>query len=434
MNQDDQVEQLKASLKRPEHTQQELDRRIFHLKTLYDVGKDIFASVDSDAILKNFLLMTMGNFGVMDGLILTMDLPSEEVSRFESLGFQDGDTTVLQESAERLLLQARDEGHINDTAIYLDFSELAGSSACTLAFRVTPELLGILALGGKLTGDPYTEEDKELLATLVNNLCVALRNARSFEDITHLNRELREKNLQLERTLDELRTALRKVELLEDIKANLKEFVPVTVSRLIERSPNGSIPEGKEQDVSVLFLDIQDYTSISEKLASEELHRLVEQYLSICIEAIHSNNGDVNEPTGDGFMVLFLEEDERENALNAVRAAVTIAKELAAINESRSMSAEPLVVNIGVDSGRAYVGATKFESYTGPRSTYTARGMVTNLAARICDVASDGSILVSGSTAGRIKDRFVVSPLGSYSLKNVSEDVEIFTVMDEIAS
>jgi len=64
----------------------ELDRRVYHLKTLYDVGKDIFGSVDFEAILKNFLLMTMGNFGVMEGLILVLDMPSGKITHFQSNG------------------------------------------------------------------------------------------------------------------------------------------------------------------------------------------------------------------------------------------------------------------------------------------------------------------------------------------------------------
>ncbi len=81
--------------------------------------------------------------------------------------------------------------------------------------------------------------------TLVNNLVVGLKNSRSFEEIKHLNEDLQEKNIQLEKALKELRAALKKVELLESIKANLSKFVPTTVTRMIEGSPTGEIQEGK---------------------------------------------------------------------------------------------------------------------------------------------------------------------------------------------
>ena len=62
------LEQLRTSLQQAERIQTELDRRVYYLKTLYDVSKDIFGSVEYETILKNFLLMTMGNFGLAEGL------------------------------------------------------------------------------------------------------------------------------------------------------------------------------------------------------------------------------------------------------------------------------------------------------------------------------------------------------------------------------
>ncbi|MGD9149788.1 MAG: hypothetical protein PVG40_05830, partial [Desulfobacterales bacterium] len=60
----EELKKLRSALKQSEDVQNELDRRVFYLKTLYDVSKDIFSSVESEAILRNFLLMAMGNFGV----------------------------------------------------------------------------------------------------------------------------------------------------------------------------------------------------------------------------------------------------------------------------------------------------------------------------------------------------------------------------------
>jgi len=54
--------------------------------------------------------------------------------------------------------------------------------------------------------------------------------------------------------------------------------------------------------------------------------------------------------------------------------------------------------------------------------------MVTNVAARVGAFAYDGAILVSRPTADRVKELFPLTPLGKFSLKNVSEQVEIFEV------
>ena len=300
--------------------------------------------------------------------------------------------------------------------------------ACALPFAVGPECLGLLAVGPKLIGEPYNEDDKELLVTLVNNLAISLTNARSFEDIKRLNQDLQEKNVELEKILAELQAALKKVEILESIKSNLSKFVPTAVTRMIEKSPTNDILDAKERDVSILFLDIEGYTKLSERLGVAELNDIIEKYFSVFMEAIYANNGDVNETAGDGLMVLFPSEDETTNALNAVRAALTIREKAAIINQEEAVSSESLVINMGINSGRALLGAAKFDSLTGSRWTYTARGMVTNLAARIGDLAKGGEVLLSQSTAGRVKDYFSLKPMGKASLKNVSEKMEIFSV------
>jgi class 3 adenylate cyclase len=86
---------------------------------------------------------------------------------------------------------------------------------------------------------------------------------------------------------------------------------------------------------------------------------------------------------------------------------------------------------MGINSGQALVGAAKFETYSGSRWTYTARGSLTNVAARIGALATGGSIYLSKATADRIKQHFSPVPKGRFKLKNVSEEVEIFELYKE---
>ncbi len=431
MNLKDEMEQHKEPSNKTDSIQSELDRRVFHLKTLYDVSKDIFGTVDFEVILKNFLLMTTGNFGVIEGFILTQDLPSEEITHFVSVGFGENERTSLSEGGRKLLVYWDKEETVLDGHKLEGLGVLPQTVACVLPFSVGEACSGFLGLGSKIVGEPYNENDKELLITLVNNLVVSLRNARSFEDIKRLNLDLQEKNVQLEKALTELQAALRKVELLESIKANLSKFVPTAVTRMIEKSPTSDILDAKERDVSILFLDIEGYTKLSERIGVAELNELIEKYFSVFMEAIYANDGDVNETAGDGLMVLFPSEDETTNALNAVRAALTIREKAAIINQEDDAASESLVINMGINSGRALLGAAKFDSLTGSRWTYTARGMVTNLAARIGDLATGGAVLLSRSTVDRVKEHFSLHSLGKVSLKNVSEEVEIFAVQDQ---
>ena len=418
------VETLEKELHQSAHVQNELDRRVFYLKTLYDVSKDIFSSVDSETILRSFLLMAMGNFGVSQGFILVVDASSREMSHFVEVGLEENDVSGLKADIDRLISQGAFAESIEDNTDTLQRGLASKLAAFLNTFEIEKGRSGVFGLGPKLIGEPYHENDRELLDTLLNNLIVALKNARSFEKIKRLNLDLESKN-------SELKAALRKVEILESIKSNLCKFVPTVVTRMVENSPTDKIEEAEERDISVLFLDIEGYTKITESVGGTEVNTLVEKYFSVFMDAIYENNGDVVETAGDGLMVLFMTDDDHQHALEAVRAARTIKEKACLINDECSLdNSQPLVVNIGICSGRAFVGAAKFESYTGARWTYTSHGTTTNVAARLCGHAKGGAILVSKTTANRVGSYFSFSPLGKFPLKNLTEKVDIFALQE----
>jgi class 3 adenylate cyclase len=428
MNPQEEIRHLRESLKQAENVQAELDLRAFNLKTLYDVSKDIYGTVESETIIRNFLLMTMGNFGVMDGFVLLQDESSETDGQFVAIGFQDENHDVLENASIRLLELPQTASEPIDPLSSKHDRSFPESVNLLLPFDVGPDSPGLLGLGAKLIGEPYNENDIELLDTLVNNLVIALKNARSFAQARKLNKSLKLQNIELEKAFDELRKAMHKVEILESVKASLTKFVPATVSRMIEKSPNGEMPESKEKDVSILFLDIEAYTKICERLGDAEMNDIIEKHFSAFMDAIYANNGDVNETAGDGLMVLFLDKDKGQNAIDAVRTALQIREDTLRIGEECTTLYRPLEINMGINSGFAYVGAAKFDSLIGSRWTYTARGGITNVAARIGAQAKGGKVFLSKTTAQRIKDQFSLSPLGKFNLKNVTEEVEIYEI------
>ncbi len=422
------ISALMEQLAQSQNVQLELDRRIFNLKTLYDVGKDIFSSTDSAAILRSFLLMVMGNFGVAEGVVMLFDQNDGEAGLYSAVGINREDIPGLKPCLQRDFATTAGpvggseppNGAAGDTG--------CGPLAMVFPFRVDEHLVGTLGLGPKLIDEHYDDNDRELIKTLVNNLSIALQNARAIEEIKNLNQHLEAKNVELEKALDELKAALRKVEILEGIKSNLCKFVPTAVTRLMERSPDGEIQGAEERDISVLFLDIEGYTRMTEELGAVEVNNLTERYFSVFMDAIYQNNGDVVETAGDGLMVLFMTDDATRHALEAVQAAATIRQNTQSINAECTQGRDPVIINIGISSGRAFVGASKFESYTGGRWTYTSHGTITNVAARLCGQASGGEVLVSRDTAKRTHGSFAYEHLGPVKLKNLSEEIEVFAL------
>jgi class 3 adenylate cyclase len=399
----------------------------FNLKTLNDISKDIYGNVDTASILKNFLLMCMGNFGLLNGVVQLMEVNGDKhADHFASIGFADEDVDALRQSCRQCVVPGKQHDQ-SDGSLSVNCAPVVPFGVEEVfPFVVDADCQGVLGLGPRLMADAYSAKERELLETLVNSLVVALKNAKSFESILNLNQDLADKNIALETALENLRAEMKKVEILESVKDNLSKFVPHAVSQAITKSPTGKMPVSQNHGLSVLFLDIEGYTRLCEKLGGSEVNSIVEKHFSVFMDAIHANQGDVNETAGDGLMVLFLNEDKKANALSAVQTAQTIQSETTRISQEIFSLYKPLAINIGINSGKALVGAAKFDSITGSRWTYTARGSLVNVAARIGALAKGGQTLLSKNTADRIADQTRLNNLGKFELKNVKDKVEVF--------
>jgi class 3 adenylate cyclase len=165
---------------------------------------------------------------------------------------------------------------------------------------------------------------------------------------------------------------------------------------------------------------------LSQQLTSEALNTLVERYFSTFLDCIQEAGGDINETAGDSFMAIFHDANIHLHARKAAHAALALLAATTALN--RDNRDQPLAIHLGINSGLALVGSTRFEALRGPRWTFTASGPMTNLAARLGAAAASGTILVGPETAQRIDAGFVIEPLGPQALKNL-EAVAVYRLV-----
>ncbi len=188
----------------------ELDKCNYHLNSLFDVSRDIFGILDTELILKNSLLFILGNFGVVEGFILLLDLRSEKAIQFVAKGFRDSAIDNIKREAKRTLLN-NNAGLPVSADVSCEYSEFELEKVdCILKFKVDDNHVGMMGLGSKLIDEQYTSDEEKLLGTLGNNMVVALQNANSFEEIKTLNQDLLQSKERLESTLKKLRKAVRK--------------------------------------------------------------------------------------------------------------------------------------------------------------------------------------------------------------------------------
>lgn len=386
---------MAGRLRRMNENLSELEKRIFHLKALYDLSREISMLSGTQSMIDNFLMMVVGTFGVERGLIVLHDARTNRVDAFAHRGLDDASTV-----AATLALH-----HVAQPLPSADLH-------ICIPFDIEQDLKGSIGLGEKLTGEEYTADDLELLLTLANQAGVAIRNARAHEEVV--------------RYAAQLAHSLRRVEILESMKASLVKFVPKAVSDLIEKSPDAPLLEKRHADVSVLFADITGYTELSARMALERVNQLVELYFGAFLDEILKLGGDVNETAGDGLMVIFQDPDPCRHAACAVQAALAILRRTRETNATLEGYYEPISMHVGVNSGPASVGATKIEGAAGTRWTYTASGPTTNTAARLAALAEGGSIVLSEETRRRLGDEFDFEDMGPQSLKNVAQPVRAY--------
>ena len=221
---------------------------------------------------------------------------------------------------------------------------------------------------------------------------------------------------------------IREKERVDKIKNVMANFVPETMKSIIEKNPEEMHLDRYIQEATVLFLDIEGFTTLLQTYSTERITRVIEIYFSMFYDIIQKCGGDINETAGDGMMVIFLEHDPVKRSQNAIQAAREIRDRCSSIYRKEDQDLFPIQVNIGICSGEVHIGPTKIRGTKGDRWTFTASGSVTVMASRLSDYAEGGQILVGEGTARRVEKFFSLTPLGKIALKNFKHPVNVYEV------
>lgn len=206
-----------------------------------------------------------------------------------------------------------------------------------------------------------------------------------------------------------------------------KYMEPRLVNKLLEGGQAALSLGGEKKLISILFVDIRGFTTMSEHLEPSEVVNILNEYLNLCAEAIFKYEGVLDKYIGDAAMALFgsLLDDE-DHAFKAVQTALYMQKGASELSKrleekyGRSVS-----FGVGVNTGYAIVGNIGASH----RLDYTAIGDAVNTAARLESNAKAGQILISKSTFERVETRIEVRSMGPLKVKGKEAEIEVFEVM-----
>ena len=207
---------------------------------------------------------------------------------------------------------------------------------------------------------------------------------------------------------------------------DLSRFVPQEIARQVTRSEEGATTgKGEVKETTILFTDIEGFTTISETLPPEQLIEALNQYFTLIAQPIEDCGGVISQFQGDAVLATFnVPKPDDNHASNAVKAALNIQR---ALEGKLFGDGIPFNTRIGINSGPVVGGLVG----SGERVGYTVHGDNVNLTARLEQLNKDYGtwIIISENTHALIKPgEYSFRALGDVSVRGRLKPVRIYTI------
>ncbi|UCG38768.1 MAG: hypothetical protein JSV00_00590, partial [bacterium] len=266
-------------------------------------------------------------------------------------------------------------------------------------FTVEPGLEGGIGLGAKLSGDPFTEDDEQLLTTLASQGAVTVQNARLIEK---MKRE-------------------------ERVRTNLARYLSPEVVEQVIRNEIQVDLGGDRKGVTILFSDIRNFTTIAESQPPDRLVRVLNEYFTEMAGIIFENKGSLDKYIGDAIVAVFGSLIPLENAaMKAADAAVQMIRRLPELNGKweREHAGFHMEIGIGINTGEVFLGNVGSPE----RMVYTVIGDTVNVASRFSGMAKPGQILATAQTAERIQSKYLCIKHPAITVRGRVGEVDVYEV------
>ncbi|MBW2456262.1 MAG: GAF domain-containing protein [Deltaproteobacteria bacterium] len=300
---------------------------------------------------------------------------------------------VMDQKVSALFSDTRSDPRLSEGASIVQQSICASMCA---PLKARDRLLGALYVDNVTRSAPFSAEDLEFLAAFANQAAIAIDNAR-------LSSELAEEAV---------------------AKNSLLRFFPPKAAAAIMQG-RGAL-EVIETEATVLFSDISDYTQLTSQLRPRDAIELLNAYFPVMADIVFRHEGTLEKYIGDALLAVWGAPLQREDdAERALQAAIEMHRAVRELNGRLRLPA-PLQIHVGINSGVVAAGNIGTARYL----QYATIGDATNIANRVCGVASAGEIVIDERTLARLPmGTFELQSLGPVTVKGKSEPLELWRVL-----
>jgi class 3 adenylate cyclase/AmiR/NasT family two-component response regulator len=217
-------------------------------------------------------------------------------------------------------------------------------------------------------------------------------------------------------------------ETVEAIRENniLKMYVDKNVLNFMNsREFESSLLLSENIDATVVFIDICNFTAITEKEPADVVVKLLNRYFDVMVKEIIAQDGYIDKFMGDAIMAIFRGHYHLDRAIETSLAVRKQIEKLPEISEGLSFTPK---LSIGINSGEMISG--NIGSANLRRLDYTVIGDTVNTAQRLQSIAKQGQIVISQESYEKVKDSFHCEKIGEVSLKHKEKPVVIYEVVD----
>jgi adenylate cyclase len=210
---------------------------------------------------------------------------------------------------------------------------------------------------------------------------------------------------------------------LRDVDRLYRPYVPSALAERLREDPAAAQLGGEEREISVLFADLQGFTTFSERAAPADVIAMLNAYWAVTVPVVVREHGGLIERfAGDAVMVVFnATGGQPDHARRAVDAALGMQRAAEAARHGRPDWPR---FRAGVNTGTAVVGNVGTEE----QRSFAAIGDMTNVASRLQTIAEPGQVVVSAATSAALPEEYELDGLGPRNVKGRDGPVEAYVV------
>lgn len=380
---------------------------------LYHLGRAVTSATTLDEVLD----IAMGSiFDVINadrGVIMLLDKDTGKLvykltKRRNSSKDKDEQVYISQTITNKVIndkvsMITSDAGHDPRFQAGLSIAQFHIRSALCVPLWEKQDVFGVIYVDNLIQNAAFTQEELELLTAIANQIAIRIKQ-------------------------DELYESLKKEALL---RSNLERYhSPDVVELIIHQSGGKQIGrEVVEKEVTILFADIQNFTTISEKITPRQLSEMLNEFFETTTKIVFEFKGSVNKYIGDAILAVFgAPIDLSDHQLKATQAGIKMLKAIQNLQDTTPLDFPRYHLRIGINTGSVVAGNIGAQK----RIEYTVLGDAVNIASRLNQYANSNEVVIGENTYQAVKNNINTIPLGGVKLKGKEQEVRVYKVIDEV--